>query len=151
MKENIGEYRGKRKDNGEWVYGDYYREHRHTIKLHHIILEQHPMGDRHEVIPETVGQSTGKEAKNGEIFEGSNISFSTSVSQHYKGYVKWSNKGLCYLVHCYWEKQDEISHFCDGYEMNYKYENTCIKRLNSECFDIEIIHDKETSNQDTEG
>ncbi len=94
-----------------------------------------------EVDPETVGQETGIKDKNGkeEVYVGDDIYFSMSQTQHYKGYVKWSEKGLCYVVECYWQKQDEILHLCDGFEMKYKYKNSCVRRLDSECFDIEII------------
>ena len=54
-------FRGKRVDNGEWVYGD----------LHHgpISGNIYIMGT--QVIPETVGQSTGLKDRNGvEIWEG---------------------------------------------------------------------------------
>jgi len=80
-----------------------------------------------------------KDKNDREIYAGDEIYFSMSTSQHYKGYVKWSDKELCYLVHCYWSKQDEILHLCNSFEMKYIYERSCVKRFNSECFDIEVI------------
>lgn len=75
-------FRGKRKDNGEWVEGDY--AYSNTEDKHYIIcdLEMQSMSyeendlyaiEWYEVIPETVGQYTGlsdKSSSNKKIFEG---------------------------------------------------------------------------------
>ena len=47
-------FRGKRLDDGEWVYGDYWQ----TVPNHRIITHP-PSGDSHAVDPATVGQYTG--------------------------------------------------------------------------------------------
>jgi uncharacterized phage protein (TIGR01671 family) len=78
MRENMGLYRGKRIDNGEWVEGAYYKQtlyYGDPCEKHYIIISTESLGydqafEYYEVDPETVGQ-TGLTDKNGKkIFEG---------------------------------------------------------------------------------
>ena len=68
------QYRGQRKDNGKWVYGFYVqRSHKDCCVYHYIYTgfyfeDEEREGTEleiYEVVPETVGQETGKLDKTG--------------------------------------------------------------------------------------
>ena len=68
-------FRGKRLDNGEWVYGGYHFEHGFGDPSHYIVeystFGAFTVNNLIKVEPETVGQFTGMLDKNGDkIFEG---------------------------------------------------------------------------------
>lgn len=59
-------FRGKRIDNGEWVYGDLRQYSKKHIGIYSFELQQIVRG----IDPGTVGQYTGKVVKTGKVFDG---------------------------------------------------------------------------------
>ena len=85
-------FRGKRIDNGEWVYGNYY--HCCGTAYGAIFIVVNDFGFI-EVIPHTVGQYTGLTDKNEKkIFEGDIV-----ISEYGTiGIVEWDNEECSFLV-----------------------------------------------------
>ena len=72
-------FRGKRTDNGEWVYGNFSKPDIPGWPKTDRVFICGPIVSVYDVIPETVGQYTGINAKNGQIFEGDIIKFGKSL------------------------------------------------------------------------
>ena len=80
-------FRGKRKDNGEWVYGYYVQRSHKDCCIYHYIYTGHYFEDEHqegtelevyEVIPETVGEFTSLNKNGKDVYEGDDVDVSMS-------------------------------------------------------------------------
>jgi hypothetical protein len=100
--EEIRESRGKRVDNGEWVYGWYFQmEHYDKRHKHHFII---PVGTdlskgtpidkiQVEVLPETIGQFTARNDKIGNKIYSNDI---VRIRGKYIGKVKFETG--CFVI-----------------------------------------------------
>ena len=99
-------FRGKRIDNGEWVDGHYhctdYIWRGEEIRKHYILPQN--AGDAYAVIPETVGQFTGRIDKNGkkvfehDILQTFIVSADGTVEKCGVGIVQWWENDQCYVL-----------------------------------------------------
>ena len=95
-------FRGKRKDNGEWVEGNLVYTRTTTLG---VVTEIYTLEMSYQVIPETVGRCTGSKDKNGKlIFEGDILNFVNDDGESSLYVVVWNTSLLSWQV-------QEISHY----------------------------------------
>ena len=90
-------FRGKRIDNGEWVYGDLLQP-TEICDIYEIANCESIDGTRYEVIPETIGQFTGLyDNTKKEIYEGDIVKIEYTDFK-FKGVVKYDETYLAYVI-----------------------------------------------------
>ena len=132
-------FRGKRIDNGEWVYGSYIC--RKNAENAEIYWESEPdYGGRYadgiyQVIPETVGQYTGLTVDGNKIFENDIIEYDETKNTYYQ--IVWINSG--------WGHKELDTGICELFSFNYGHNPTYFNNVkiagniydNPELLDVE--------------
>lgn len=93
-------FRGKRADNGEWVYGYYTK---HTSGKIFIRCIGKDCTQSYEVIPSSVGEYTGLEANGKQVFEGDILNYFGILY-----IVSWNDSLLTYIVTSVDEKKEYL-------------------------------------------
>ena len=135
-------FRGKRVDNGEWVYGDLIQYESGEVsifskKLSKYGYEATEMYKRDRIIPETVGQYTGLTDKNGkEIYEGDIVKFE-DVSGYKDGCasVIWHEDSCGYYL-----ENDDDNIYDTLYDFTPSYQMEIIGNIHE---NLELLEGKE--------
>lgn len=133
-------FRGKRIDNGEWVDGDSLIHS--MFKKGDVCVGVVEGMEIYSVIPETIGQYTGKDICNQKLFEGDIVEWYEDYDDSF-GYSKTAN-GYSVVV---WDNEN--------YCWSFKTDNEYIQPFNDwnweNCFIIGNIHDNPELLKEREG
>lgn len=134
-------FRGKRVDNGEWIYGDLHLFEGCFIGITYVTehIDEGRLSNHKwiEVIPETVCQFTGLTDKNGtKIFEGDVLIYHTTVKNYedddynprnynmpkyssleWKDVVKYKGVRFCIDFDCTWSEAKILGNIHDNPEL----------------------------------
>ena len=128
-------FRGKRVDNGEWVEGFLFKYNGALcIQIEGIECDDYGVYPRcyAEVIPETVGQYTGKDIGNENLFEGDIVEWYEDYDDSF-GYSKTAN-GYSVVV---WDNEN----YCWSFKTDNEYTQPFNDWTWENCFIIGNIHD----------
>lgn len=103
-------FRGKRVDNGEWMYGSLV-QYANGLRVIHQNGERHPLKSVAGVIPETVGQYTGKDTSDGQrIFQGDKFQSFYHPEVLLEHTVEWSDRLTGWYMRHSKDHTDEAGH-----------------------------------------
>lgn len=107
------EFRGKRIDNGEWVYGDVEIQRVDERCFIHTYNDDGTYHGKFEVIPETVGQFTGLyDKKKNKIYEGDTLGW--KYKRTYK--VIWYIRKCRFILMNTLNREDTMDAYFDDIE-----------------------------------
>ncbi len=113
-------FRGKRLDNGEWMYGNYAKYKDYSDNVHESMIDKD--GYMHDIVPSTVGQYTGLKDRNGkEIYEGDILNVQFGTEQTVLMFVSFVDGG--------WHIQEDLDYEEYHYLYDYKDDATIIGNI----------------------